>query len=132
MFIYTNSCKILTLWRLLTPKILKRKLIKPSTTILGKIPVRLSFLSCIPIMIIRMKPWAFFAHAREYRSFLSWARMRTRKNSSLLHKCVEKGEKKNCRLRTVRQAKCCFFFIFLELHVPGIFVSEMFHSDYLE
>ena len=24
---------------------------------------------------------SFFAHAREYRSFLSWARMRTRKNS---------------------------------------------------
>ena len=40
---------------------------------------------------------SFFAHAREYRSFLSWARMRTRKNS-VAQVRIKRGSRKNCRL----------------------------------
>ena len=64
---------------------------------------------------------SFFAHAREYRSFLSWARMRTHKNS-VAQLRIKRGSRKNCRLRNEKQGKDTPSFIFLKVHVPGIFI----------
>ena len=70
----------------------RRNMCAITSTMFGKKDLHISFLVCSD-NDNKDGTMSFFAHAREYRSFLSWARMRTRKNSFAQVR-IKKGKRK--------------------------------------
>ena len=70
---------------------------------------------------------SFFAHAREYRSFLSWARMRTRKNSFAQVR-IKRGKEKIVGYEQKDKPNTVSSYFFSKCMCPVFLYIDVFHG----